>query len=120
MNIGAPHTPWRKPIVKVNALSYGIMLRYFIDHGHATIKELADESGLHPQTVKDWLAIWHNRLKLIHIGGWERNAYGRPTVIVYHWGEGKDAPRPKKSMAERARTWRANKKLKALQKALTT
>jgi predicted ArsR family transcriptional regulator len=107
-------------MVKVNALSYGTMLKYFLDHGHATIKELADESGLHPHTVREWLAIWHVKLKIIHIGGWDRNAYGRPVIIVYHWGAGRDAPRPKKTQAERAKTWRANRKMRELQKALTT
>jgi len=112
------HKPGRRKTIKVNALAFGLMLQYLMEHEHATIAELAEHSGLHPQTVKTWLCEWH-RMNLVHICGWDRNSYGRPTIIVYKFGPGKDKAKPKKSQAERARTWRANKKMRDLHKALT-
>lgn len=117
-NLDLRHRPGRKKTVKVNALSFGLMLQYLMQHGHATLAELAEHTGLHPQTVKTWIAEWH-RLNVVHVCEWERNSYGRPTIMVYKLGEGRDKPRPKKSQAERARTWRANKKIRDLQRALS-
>ena len=104
----------RRPAVKVNALSFGLMLQYLIEHPNSGLQELADHAGLHYMTVGTWTRAWH-QLKLIHISGWDKDSYGRPNVRLFTFGPGTDAKRPRQTDAQIARRYRANKKARALQ-----
>jgi hypothetical protein len=104
----------RRPAVKVNALSFGLMLQYLMEHPNTGIQELADHAGLHYMTVGLWMRSWHT-IGLIHLSGWDKDTYGRPNIRLFTFGPGQDAKRPRKSGAEIARDYRAKKKARALQ-----
>lgn len=103
-----------RPCVKVNALSFGLMLQYLVEHPHTSFQELADHSGLHYITVGDWVRVWH-KLKLVHISGWDPDSLGRPNVKLYSFGPGPDVKRMRKSDAQKARDYRIRKKRNVLQ-----
>ena len=90
--------PKRSP-AKVNALSFGRMVLYFMEHGDASVEELHHDTGLHPNTIREWLHAWR-KLGVAHIGSWDRDCRGRPTIMRYKWGPGKDAKRPSLSMKQ--------------------
>lgn len=104
--------PKRSP-VKVNALSFGRMVLYFMEHDNASVEELEHDTGLHPNTIREWLAAWR-KLGIAHIGSWDRDVRGRPTIMRYKWGAGKDAKRPSLSMKQVRLNYIARQKAKKL------
>lgn len=58
-----------------------------------TVRSLNELLGLHKVAIYEWLAQAKN-LKLVHIGGWERQASG-PAIRIYKLGDKRDADYPK-------------------------
>lgn len=75
--------------VKVNAISLAVLIKRLSEGTH-TCRELADETGLHIQTIYQWCRQLH-KLGAIHICMWEKDAKGKESLKVYMLGEGKDA-----------------------------
>jgi hypothetical protein len=107
----------RGPAVKVNALSFGLMLKYMIEHPNCNNHEIAEHTGLHYGTVGKWLRAWH-KLGIVHISAWDNNAYGRPRIKLYTFGAGKDVKPRIKSSREIARDYRARRKLREMHNAI--
>ena len=104
--------PKRSP-AKVNALSFGRIVLYFMEHGDASVEELHHDTGLHPNTIREWLHAWR-KLGVAHVGNWDRDVRGRPTIMRYKWGPGKDAKRPSLSMKQVRRNYVLRQQAKRL------
>lgn len=75
--------------------------------------ELAEESGLHYHTVRNFCKLAHER-KMIHICMWEKDTRGRDMVRIYKWGKGTDAKRTKIPSKERTRAYKAKLRMAKL------
>lgn len=96
------------PLLKVNAHHYALLLKAMIP-GDLTLKELAEETGLHYTTVREYTReMW--KAKVIHITRWEEDSRGRPVLRCYKLGPGHNARRPVKSCVQRQREYRSKKK----------
>lgn len=95
--------------VKVNAKSFALMIESITVRSR-TLQSIADETGLHKQTVGNYMRELH-KVKLIHICGWEKDRLGRDCIPIFIWGYGADKPRHKYSSAQRQARCRAKKKL---------
>jgi hypothetical protein len=93
---------------KVNQEIYAKLIKYLISND-ATLRQLADESGLHIVTVGNLIKTFKSH-KLVHICEWEMDKLGRDQTMVIRWGEGKDIKRFKMSGKERQRKYREHKK----------
>jgi len=97
-----------KRITKINAFTQARMIRMLCD-GPCTIQELADDTGLHYNTVQVYMRELH-RVGAAHIAAWERDGRGRDQIKVYGLGVGKDAKRRKLTGAERQAACRARRR----------
>lgn len=79
-----------------------------------SLSALAELSGLDKRVVTRYVRELQAG-DLVHVGGWDRDARGYPTIERYRWGKGQNVACPKKydSEAERMRLVRASKKKKA-------
>lgn len=93
---------------KVNQEIYAKLIKFLINND-ATLKQLANESGLHVVTASNLIKTFRKH-KLVHICEWEMDKLGRDQTMVIRWGEGKDVKRFKMSGKERQRLCRARKK----------
>lgn len=107
----------KKKLAKVNAMTFGRMLLYFVEHGDASVEEIREDTGLHPNTIREWLVAW-KRLGIIHIGSWDKDVRGRPTIMRYHWGKGGDAKRPSLPMKQVRLNYIARQRAKKLANAM--
>jgi DNA-binding IclR family transcriptional regulator len=98
----------KKRQIKVGAISYAKLLRALMD-GTRTLRELAEETGLHYLTVAQYCAAMH-REGVIHICMWEKDSYNRDASKVYRLGQATDAKRYRKTATERQRQTRAKRK----------
>jgi len=90
-----------------------------LQNGTYSMAELAEESGLHYHTVRNFCKLAHER-KMIHIVMWEKDTRGRDMVRIYKWGKGIDAKRTKKSVADRARAYKAKLRMAKLSTSLVS
>lgn len=76
-----------------------------------SLDALVDVSCLSKPVVTKYVRSLQDA-KLVHVGGWDRDVRGYPTIELYKWGQGVDVPCPKKytNDAERMRLARAEKK----------
>lgn len=76
-----------------------------------TLDDLVAVSGLAKQTVTRFVKELTDA-KMAHVGGWDRDCRGYPTIRKYSIGAGPDVACPVlyKNNAERMRIKRANKK----------
>lgn len=81
--------------------------------------ELAEESGLHYHTVRNFCKLAHER-KMIHIVMWDKDTRGRDMVRIFKWGKGTDAKRTKKSAKERARAYKAKLRMAKLSTSIVS
>jgi predicted ArsR family transcriptional regulator len=102
-----------RTIVKVNAMSYAIMLKNMMEGDHSCF-ELAEITGLHVLTIYQYCRELHKQ-GVIHICRYEPNERGRHTIKVYKLGQGKDAKRIRMSGLERQAKHRS--KIAAMQVA---
>lgn len=95
--------------IKVNAMSYARLISLLM-HGDMTMRELAEETGLHYTTVRDYCTELH-KAHAIHIARYDPDTHNRHSVKVYKLGKGKDATRPRMSGAERQARRRMKQKM---------
>lgn len=106
----------KRKCIKVNAMSFAIMVRNMID-GVYTCQDLADITGLHLTTVYQYTRELHNA-GAAYITHFEPDARGRHNVKVFKMGIGTDAKRPRMTQVERQARYRA--KIAAQQFAMVT
>lgn len=76
----------------------------------ATVRDIADESGLSEQSARDYIRAMRKR-RTVHVVAWEHDVRGRQTRAAYRLGRKPDAVRvPPLTRAEMARHYRARKK----------
>lgn len=90
-------------------IAVAVMVARLVD-GPSTARDLAEESGLSEQSVRDYLRAMRKR-RAVHVAAWEHDAAGRQTLAAYRLGRKPDAVRvPPRSRAEIARHYRARKR----------
>lgn len=97
----------RRPAVKMSAVLQARMIRMLCD-GPCTIREIAEDTGLHYMTVQVYLRELH-RVGAVHIASWDKDSRGRDTIKVYGLGVGKDAKRQRMTDAQRQAASRARR-----------
>lgn len=76
-----------------------------------TYAEMETETGLNRQVLSRWVASLRAD-KVLRIGGWADDPYGRPVTPQFEFGDAPDAPRPTpKTAAERMRTTRERRRV---------
>lgn len=96
-------------IVKVNAISQAHLIKLMIE-GVYTIRELAEETGLHYVTVTQYTRELH-RAKAAHIVRWDKDSRGRDAIRIYKIGPGRDVKRSSMTSSERQAISRARRKM---------
>lgn len=94
--------------IKVNAMSYAKLLRELHD-GPFSFAELAQNTGLHYHTVRDYVNALH-RERLVHIALWEKDKLGRDCKPLWSYGQARDKKRERMTAAERQERHRAKKR----------
>jgi predicted ArsR family transcriptional regulator len=97
-----------KRSLKVNAMSQALMIRMLLE-GESTCQDMADETGLHVQTIRHYCRELHIA-KVIRIDHFELDTGGRRTLKVYKIGPGRDAKTKPLTPTERQAGFRARKK----------
>lgn len=93
--------------IKVNAMSQALVIKALLE-GPSSLRELAEVSGLHYVTVREYMSAMH-KAKAAHISGWEKDMRGRDNIKVYSLGSGKDRLRERMTQAQRAQRYRDKK-----------
>lgn len=111
-------TPGNNNAVKINALSYAIVLRALYD-GPCTMADLIEISGCGEWAIRGYLkALRHQNL--VRVCDKLKNVRGAKTIPVYEWApDKKDAVIKYKTHAERSRDYHQRKKIKELINGLT-
>jgi hypothetical protein len=94
--------------VRVNADAYARLVAAVAERPRS-YKTIAEETGLHYTTVRDYINALH-RHKQVHIAGWEKDVRGQRRVPLFLLGFGIDAAPERMTMAERQRAHRAREK----------
>lgn len=94
--------------IKVNALSYAKLLRE-LHEGPYSFAELAENTGLHYHTIRDYVNALH-RERLVHIFAWDKDSYGRDCKPLWIYGQGRDKKRERMTQAERQQRHRSKKR----------
>ena len=90
-----------------------VALLAHLNEGAVSAQDLADLTGLHVKTTRDFLKEMHKR-KLVHIAQWDTKLNRRIKLPMYKLGEGIDKPKPKRlPSAETTKRYRQRQKLKA-------
>jgi predicted ArsR family transcriptional regulator len=90
-------------------LAVAIMVSLLIE-GPATVQDIADETGLTEQSVRDYMRAMRKR-RAVHVAAWEHDKAGRQTRAAYRLGRKPDAARvPPRTNADRMKHYRARKK----------
>lgn len=92
----------------------GVLMERFIYGDPATMKQMADLTGFHIDTIKKYVGVLH-RKRVIYICEWHRrggNGHYYPSYTICLNKLQKDVPRPAYETAlERQRRYRAKQKL---------
>lgn len=95
--------------MNVTAMTYA-KLMVLLKEGTRSISELAEEVGVHYETMKAYIRALHKE-GVIHIHMWEDDARGANSIAIWMLGSAPDAKqRPKRSHYERQITYRAKKR----------
>lgn len=84
----------------------------------STVYEIARKLGMSSTGVRDWAHMLHARKEIpcIHIAGYALASKNGHRAIVYKWGPGEDAPRPRpKTCLERWQKSKAKKEQRTLE-----
>lgn len=103
--------------VKVNAMSQALMIKMLIE-GESTCQDMANETGLHVQTVRHYCREFHIA-RVIHIDHYELDTSGRRTLKVFKLGAARDAKRTPLTPSQRQARTRARKKQHMMTLVLT-
>ena len=89
-------------------MAFAQMIRLLTQDPH-TFAELAEETGLHYITVREWVREMH-RQGIVRVAAWVENTRGHRRIEAFMFGEGADAKKPRpKSGAQRTREYIARK-----------
>lgn len=77
-----------------------------------SLLDLVGISGLAKPTVTRFIRELQGA-KMVHVGGWARDARGYPTIEQYRWGDGIDAVCPRKNESSTVRMAALRAKQKA-------
>jgi DNA-binding Lrp family transcriptional regulator len=89
-------------------MAFAQMIRLLMDGPH-TFAELAEETGLHYVTVREWVREMHLQ-GIVRVSTWVENKRGARVVAAFVFGEGKDCRRPTpKDGRQRTREYIARK-----------
>jgi len=94
-------------LLKLNHLAYCIAMEMLVD-GDASTRAMADETGLNLTTIQAFIRTAKQR-GTVHISAWDYDRYNKPSIPLYKFGSRPDAPRPKKTIAQISRDYRANR-----------
>jgi predicted ArsR family transcriptional regulator len=98
--------------VSLKIQNYVALLAHLTE-GAVSAQDLADLTGLHVVTTRDFLKEMHKR-KLVHIAQWDTKLNRRIKLPMYKLGEGGDKPRPPRlSSAETTKRYKERQKLRA-------
>lgn len=96
-------------VVRMNAYSYALLINLLLE-GTRSADELAEETGLHKQTVYQYTRALH-KAKAVFIADWEKDSKGRDCKPIFMIGKKLDAKRSSLTRAQIAANYRARKKL---------
>lgn len=85
--------------IRVNAMSYAKLMAELV-HEPITYRELAEATGLHYTTVREYITALHKE-KVVHIAEYNKDKCLRDNERLWLWGHKKDATRSKFTAAER-------------------
>lgn len=99
--------------VKVNAMSLGHLVRA-LSCEPMSYAELAEETGLHYHTVREWVNAMH-QVHAVHVAAWATDTRGRHNSPLWQLGVDKrDARKPTLTAAQRQQRLRDRKKQAAM------
>lgn len=102
--------------IPLNATMHAVMTRELLA-GPCTAQELADETGMRPETVR--LHIRALRAAgIMHVQQWVPDSIGRLTTASYRLGEGQDVKRRPMLEVEIKRRYRARSRQRAMHDAI--
>ena len=97
-----------RQVVRVNALAFANLIRALLD-GTMTRAEIVEYTGLHYNTVGDYLRELH-RVGATHIVMWENNTRGHAVHPVYKLGRGSNVKQPRLTPSQRQARWRSKQR----------
>ena len=106
----------RRKVSRPNAIAYAELVKALLEGGY-TMRELADQCGLHYVTVTAVIRAMHAR-SVVHISGWEPDRRGNLSVRVYSLGKGSDAAKKLKAKTDVQRAFRERKRRARLQQTM--
>ena len=104
-------------IHRIGALSYATLISLLM-RGDSSTEELAEETGLHLNTVRNYLAALR-KLKVIYISEWRYDRVNHPSLRIFKLGGKQDATRPVAPRGAACKRYRESQKLRKQQIALT-
>lgn len=98
----------RSKKIRLNATLNAKMIKMLL-YGGATVHEIADETGLGPETISRYCRELR-KIKTAHIVGWGKSTRGADATAIWKLGRGVDVPRAVKPSSERSKAWRERQK----------
>ena len=98
--------------VNVGAMTYAKLIK-LLSNGTMSMREMAEETGLHYMTVQGYIAALHKE-KMVHIIAWEKDAINRNSIRIYMLGEGVDASKETRGPKLLAADYRARERHKKM------
>lgn len=102
--------------MKVNAYSYAKLVQLLTLAPHSA-QELADETGLHVHTVREYVRELV-KAGVVRVASWQEDARGRCTIAEFELSSKPSVKRPRLTAAQRAARYRDARKLLAGQRAI--
>ena len=99
-----------------HAVAFAIVVRELLD-GPCTARELAEETGMRPETVLGWIRAMR-RQHVIYVCHWVEDSQGRRGTAAYALGGKADAPRRPVPRQTVVRDYKARVKLRNVAQAI--
>lgn len=97
----------------VTTIALAKTIKLLLTHQAITVATIAAETGVHETTASRLVHALHHE-RVIYISGWVEDTLGRDQTPLYTFGDYADAPRRKKSGAQRSREYRAARRAEKL------
>lgn len=100
----------KRPLLRINALSYAILIRELQADYPSSLRDLCEATGLAYTTIRETMREWHKQ-KVVFIAGFNKDIRGRDNERLWSLGlDKKDAKRFRFTQSERQARSRAKKK----------